>query len=91
MTSKEPTPAQVRATQARHPGMLLLFRVSDTDRAYGEHALIIGNLLGDAAQVQPAIGEIPACVSIGAPHLERFPSSRLRAGQRVVICDSVGE
>ena len=90
MTSKEPTPAQVEAARRRHPGMLLLFRVSDTYRAYGDHALIVSKLLGDAARLDPATGTIPACVSLWASQLERHLGRLLRAGHRVAICDPEG-
>jgi len=91
MASQEPTPAQVEAAQARHPGMLLLFRVSDTYRAYGDHALLLASLLGDAVRVDPATGSIPACVSLWASQLERHLARLLRAGHRVALCDPVSE
>jgi len=91
MASQEPTPAQVEAARARHPGMLLLFRVSDTYRAYGDHALLLGSLLGDAVHVDPATGRIPACASLWATQLDRHLAGLLRAGHRVALCEPVTE
>ena len=91
MASQEPTRAQVETARARHPGLLLLFRVSDTYRAYGDHALLLTSLLGDAVRLDPATGSIPACASVSASQLDRHLAGLLRAGHRIALCEPVGE
>jgi DNA mismatch repair protein MutS len=81
-----PMMQQYQEAKARHPGMLLLFRMGDFYELFQEDAELISRVLGLTLTTRD--GSIPMA---GFPHkaLETHLHNLLRAGHRVAICDQV--
>src|SRR5438552_15658081 len=82
-----PMMQQYRDAKARHPGMLLLFRMGDFYELFDEDANTVANLLGLTLTTRDR--SIPMA---GFPHhcLESSLQKLLQAGLRVAICEHVG-
>lgn len=76
---------QYHAAKERHPGMLLLFRVSDFFELFGDDSETAAKILGLTLTSRD---KIPMA---GFPHhcLEAHLHTLLKAGERVAICDQV--
>lgn len=78
--------AQIDEARAKHPGMILLFRIGDFYEAFKEDAVTISKTLGLTLTTRDK--EIPMA---GFPHhqLEVYLRKLLHEGHRVAICDQV--
>lgn len=76
---------QYHAAKARHPGMVLLFRVGDFFELFGEDAEIAAKHLGLTLTRRDELS------MAGFPHhsLEQYLQRLLKAGLRVAICEPV--
>lgn len=76
---------QYREAKARHPDMLLLFRMGDFYETFDGDASVVHDLLGLTLTMR---GDVPMA---GFPHhcLESHLHKLLRAGKRVAICEQV--
>src|SRR5436309_12000145 len=81
-----PMMQQYREAKARHPGMLLLFRMGDFYELFFEDAEVVSRVLGLTLTSRDA--GVPMA---GFPWraLETHLKNLLRAGHRVAICDQV--
>jgi hypothetical protein len=79
---------QYRAAKARHPGMLLLFRIGDFYELLGEDAQVAHQLLSLTLTTRDRTISMA-----GFPHhqLETYLHKLLHEGQRVAICEPVTE
>jgi DNA mismatch repair protein MutS len=79
---------QYHEAKARHPNMLLLFRVGDFYELFGDDAETASKVLGLTLTTRDK-----TVLMAGFPHhaLEMYLSHLLKAGQRVAICDQVVE
>ena len=79
---------QFHAAKARHPDMLLLFRVADFYELFGADAETASKILGLTLTSRDKTTSMA-----GFPHhaLENYLSRLLKAGQRVAICDQVDD
>src|SRR5262249_59117799 len=77
---------QYRDAKARHPGMLLLFRMGDFYELFFEDAEVVSRALG--LTLTSRDGDVPMA---GFPWraLETQLKALLRAGHRVAVCDQV--
>ena len=77
---------QYREAKARHPGMLLLFRMGDFFELFAEDAETAAKLLGLTLTSRDK-----TIAMAGFPHhqLENYLHKLLRAGHRVAVCDQV--
>ena len=86
MTFKE----QIHNIQARHPGMLLLFRMGDFFELFGPDAIVAAKTCGLTLTTRTlAPGE--STDFAGFPHhsLELNLHKLLKAGHRVAVCEPV--
>jgi DNA mismatch repair protein MutS len=81
-----PMMQQYREAKARHPGMILLFRMGDFYEMFEEDAELAARLLN--IQLTSRDDDIPMA---GFPHrhLEAYLRKLLHAGHRVAVCDQV--
>ena len=77
---------QYRDAKARHPGMLLLFRMGDFYELFEDDAQVAARVLGITLTSRDK--QIPMA---GFPHhqLEAYLRKLLHAGHRVAVCDQV--
>lgn len=77
---------QYRAAKAKHPDMVLLFRMGDFFEIFDSDAEIVHRILGLTLTTRDRV--IRMC---GFPHyqLEAYLHKLLKAGQRVAVCDPV--
>lgn len=82
---------QVQEAKARHPGMLLLFRVGDFFELFDEDAMVAAKILGLTLTTR-SDGDERAAMA-GFPHhcLEGHLHKLLRAGHRIAVCDQIDE
>src|SRR5713226_8662204 len=83
-----PTPMmqQYRDAKARHPGMVLLFRMGDFFETFEEDAELISRVLGLTLTTRD--GSIPMA-GVPVKSVEQYLRKLLQAGYRVAICDQV--
>src|SRR6185312_833494 len=83
-----PMMQQYQDAKARHPGMLLLFRMGDFYELFGDDAEQAARLLGLTLTSRDK--SIPMA---GFPHhqLESYLRKLLHQGLRVAVCDQVEE
>src|SRR5436305_6414365 len=81
-----PMMQQYEEAKARHPGMLLLFRMGDFFETFGDDAELVSRVLGLTLTSRDKT--IPMA---GFPHhqLEPYLRKLLTAGHRVAVCDQV--
>src|SRR5436305_371623 len=81
-----PMMQQYEEAKARHPGMLLLFRMGDFYETFGDDAELVSRVLGLTLTSRDK--SIPMA---GFPHhqLESYLRKLLHSGHRVAICDQV--
>lgn len=77
---------QYREAKARHPGMLLLFRMGDFFETFEEDAELISRVLG--LTLTSRDGSIPMA-GVPAKSIELYLRKLLQAGHRVAVCDQV--
>jgi DNA mismatch repair protein MutS len=79
---------QYHAAKARHPDMLLLFRMGDFYELFGADAETASKILGLTLTSRDKTTSMA-----GFPHhaLENYLSRLIKAGQRVAICDQVDD
>jgi DNA mismatch repair protein MutS len=81
-----PMMQQYRDAKARHPGMLLLFRMGDFFETFEEDAELIARVLGLTLTTRD--GSIPMA-GVPAKSVEHYLRKLLQAGHRVAVCDQV--
>src|SRR5262245_6116664 len=81
-----PMMQQYEEAKARHPGMLLLFRMGDFFETFGDDAELVSRVLGLTLTSRDKT--IPMA---GFPHhqLEPYLRKLLTAGHRAAVCDQV--
>src|SRR5262249_31544948 len=81
-----PMMQQYREAKARHPGMILLFRMGDFYETFGDDAELVSRVLGLTLTSRDK-----AIPMAGFPHhqLENYLRKLLHGGHRVAICDQV--
>ncbi len=81
-----PMMRQYRDAKARHPGMLLLFRMGDFFETFEDDAVVAARVLGLTLTSRDK--QIPMA---GFPHhqLDAYLRKLLHAGHRVAVCDQV--
>src|SRR5690606_9470945 len=88
--AKKETPLmqQYNSIKAKYPGALLLFRVGDFYETFGEDAVKAAGILGIVLTKRGNGSESETALA-GFPHhsLESYHARRVRAAQRVAICD----
>jgi DNA mismatch repair protein MutS len=77
---------QYREAKARHPGMILLFRMGDFFETFEEDAELISRVLG--VTLTSRDGSIPMA-GVPAKAVEVYLRKLLHAGHRVAVCDQV--
>lgn len=77
---------QYREAKARHPGMVLLFRMGDFFETFEEDAELISRVLGVTLTTRD--GSIPMA-GVPAKAVEVYLRKLLQAGHRVAVCDQV--
>jgi DNA mismatch repair protein MutS len=77
---------QYREAKARHPGMVLLFRMGDFFETFEEDAELISRVLGLTLTTRD--GSIPMA-GVPAKSVEVYLRRLLQAGHRVAVCDQV--
>ena len=92
MAELTPMLRQYNEIKEKHPNELLFFRLGDFYELFGEDAKKASAILDIVltARHKGSSNEMPMC---GIPHhaLENYLAKLLRAGQRVAICDQVGD
>jgi DNA mismatch repair protein MutS len=77
---------QYRDAKARHPGMVLLFRMGDFFETFEEDAELVSRVLGLTLTTRD--GSIPMA-GVPAKSVEHYLRKLLHAGHRVAVCDQV--
>ena len=77
---------QYREAKARHPGMILLFRMGDFYETFEEDAELVSRVLGLTLTSRDKT--IPMA-GVPAKAIEHYLHQLLQAGHRVAICDQV--
>jgi DNA mismatch repair protein MutS len=77
---------QYRDAKARHPGMVLLFRMGDFFETFEEDAELVSRVLG--LTLTSRDGNIPMA-GVPAKSVELYLRKLLHAGHRVAVCDQV--
>jgi DNA mismatch repair protein MutS len=77
---------QYRDAKARHPGMVLLFRMGDFFETFEEDAELVSRVLGLTLTTRD--GSIPMA-GVPAKSVELYLRKLLHAGHRVAVCDQV--
>jgi DNA mismatch repair protein MutS len=81
-----PMMQQYREAKARHPGMILLFRMGDFYETFEEDAELVSRVLGLTLTSRDKT--IPMA-GVPAKAIEHYLHQLLQAGHRVAICDQV--
>lgn len=81
-----PMMQQYRDAKARHPGMVLLFRMGDFFETFEEDAELVSRVLGLTLTTRD--GTIPMA-GVPAKSVEHYLRKLLHAGHRVAVCDQV--
>src|SRR3954466_8101489 len=81
-----PMMQQYRDAKARHPGMVLLFRMGDFFETFEEDAELVSRVLGLTLTTRD--GSIPMA-GVPAKSVEHYLRKLLHAGFRVAVCDQV--
>src|SRR5262245_26050018 len=81
-----PMMQQYRDAKARHPGMVLLFRMGDFFETFEEDAELVSRVLG--IQLTTRDGSIPMA-GVPAKSVDLYLRKLLHAGHRVAVCDQV--
>src|SRR3954466_4206616 len=81
-----PMMQQYRDAKARHPGMVLLFRMGDFFETFEEDAELVSRVLGLTLTTRD--GSIPMA-GVPAKSVEVYLRKLLHAGYRVAVCDQV--
>src|SRR5690242_19325893 len=81
-----PMMQQYREAKARHPGMVLLFRMGDFFETFEEDAELVSRVLGLTLTTRD--GSIPMA-GVPAKSVEIYLRRLLHAGHRVAVCDQV--
>src|SRR5215203_5671327 len=81
-----PMMQQYRDAKARHPGMVLLFRMGDFFETFEEDAELVSRVLGLTLTTRD--GTIPMA-GVPARSVEHYLRKLLHAGHRVAVCDQV--
>jgi len=81
-----PMMQQYREAKARHPGMVLLFRMGDFFETFEEDAELVSRVLGLTLTTRD--GSIPMA-GVPAKSVEHYLRKLLQAGHRVAVCDQV--
>src|SRR5438874_5441951 len=81
-----PMMQQYRDAKARHPGMILLFRMGDFYETFEEDAELVSRVLGLTLTSRDKT--IPMA-GVPAKAIEHYLHQLLQAGHRVAICDQV--
>jgi DNA mismatch repair protein MutS len=81
-----PMMQQYRDAKARHPGMVLLFRMGDFFETFEEDAELVSRVLGLTLTTRD--GSIPMA-GVPAKSVEHYLRKLLHAGHRVAVCDQV--
>ena len=81
-----PMMQQYRDAKARHPGMVLLFRMGDFFETFEEDAELVSRVLG--LTLTSRDGSIPMA-GVPAKSIEVYLRRLLQAGHRVAVCDQV--
>src|SRR5262245_23522315 len=81
-----PMMQQYRDAKARHPGMVLLFRMGDFFETFEEDAELVSRVLG--IQLTTRDGSIPMA-GVPAKAVDHYLRKLLHAGHRVAVCDQV--
>jgi DNA mismatch repair protein MutS len=77
---------QYREAKARHPGMVLLFRMGDFFETFEEDAELVSRVLGLTLTTRD--GTIPMA-GVPVKSVELYLRKLLHAGHRVAVCDQV--
>ncbi len=91
MATKEmPIMAQYREMKAKHPDVILLFRVGDFYETFGDDAIIASEILG-ITLTRRTNGHQSSIELTGFPHhaLDTYLPQLVRAGKRVAICEQL--
>src|SRR6476661_1749982 len=81
-----PMMQQYREAKARHPGMVLLFRMGDFFETFEEDAELVSRVLGLTLTTRD--GTVPMA-GVPAKSVEHYLRKLLHAGHRVAVCDQV--
>ena len=81
-----PMMQQYREAKARHPGMVLLFRMGDFFETFEEDAELVSRVLGLTLTTRD--GSIPMA-GVPVKSVEHYLRKLLHAGHRVAVCDQV--
>src|SRR5690606_24147198 len=81
-----PMMQQYRDAKARHPGMILLFRMGDFFETFEEDAELVAGVLGLTLTTRD--GAIPMA-GVPVKAIEHYLRKLLQSGHRVAICDQV--
>ena len=81
-----PMMQQYRDAKARHPGMVLLFRMGDFFETFEEDAELVSRVLGLTLTTRD--GNIPMA-GVPVKSVEHYLRKLLHAGHRVAVCDQV--
>src|SRR5262245_43760835 len=81
-----PMMQQYRDAKARHPGMVLLFRMGDFFETFEDDAELVSRVLG--IQLTTRDGSIPMA-GVPAKSVDHYLRKLLHAGHRVAVCDQV--
>ena len=81
-----PMMQQYRDAKARHPGMVLLFRMGDFFETFEEDAELVSRVLGLTLTTRD--GTIPMA-GVPVKSVEVYLRKLLHAGHRVAVCDQV--
>src|SRR5262245_33870325 len=81
-----PMMQQYREAKARHPGMVLLFRMGDFFETFEEDAELVSRVLGLTLTTRD--GSIPMA-GVPVKSVELYLRKLLHAGYRVAVCDQV--
>ena len=81
-----PMMQQYRDAKARHPGMIMLFRMGDFFETFEEDAELVSRVLG--LTLTSRDGNIPMA-GVPAKAVEHYLRKLLQAGHRVAVCDQV--
>src|SRR5215207_7304493 len=81
-----PMMQQYRDAKARHPGMVLLFRMGDFFETFEEDAELLSRVLGLTLTTRD--GSMPVA-GVPVKSIEGYLRKLLQSGYRVAICDQV--
>lgn len=89
-SSETPLMKQYNSIKAKHPGVIILFRVGDFYETFGEDAVKASQIL-NITLTKRANGSASEVELAGFPYhaLDTYMPKLVRAGQRVAICDQL--